>query len=103
MNINLVLTHHWFDETKSGRKRVEYRSQQTYNWKTYQFGPSVWVFRLWNKRHMLKTVSFTRGYTPTKIRFRITKIDKGPCPIKGFGSENEEFIRIHFTDETQPD
>lgn len=82
MNLDLVLTYHWFDEIKSGRKTVEYRE------KTY-----FWFKRIWRKRNDIKTVTFRRGYTSTSIKRVVTKIDTGRCPYLGW---NGEYIRIHF-------
>lgn len=97
MNLNLPLTYHWYDETLHGRKRVEYRSQITVDPKTGKVKPSQNVARIWNRRHKIKTVRFSRGYTATTMGFNVVKIDKGPCPLKDFGTHGEEYIRIHFT------
>lgn len=86
--INLVLTHHWYDETAAGRKRVEYRAMVTEDG-----SPSVWFARLWQQRHHLKQVTFSRGYTPTTQTFDIVKIDIGPCPNPAWPLE---YYRIHF-------
>ncbi len=91
MTLHLVLTHHWYDETASGRKRVEYRSLLDPETRK----PSIWYGRIWLKRHMIDRVRFARGYTPTTQTFAVTKIDIGPCPIPGWSGD---FYRIHFTD-----
>jgi hypothetical protein len=79
----LVLTHNWYDETESGRKRVEYRA----------ITPK-WRGQIWDNREQLKTVRFARGYTSRQIVCQITAIDIGPCPIPGWEGN---FYRIHFT------
>ena len=78
----LVLTHHWYDLTESGQKRIEYR-EMTQNWKT----------KIWDKRHTLTKVKFARGYTSRTIQFNIIKIDIGHSPIVG---RNGTYYRIHF-------
>lgn len=84
MNLHLVLTGHWFDETVSGRKRIEYRALKP-----------IWLKRIWLRRAAIQTVTFSRGYTSTKsIAYRVTKIDMGPCPIPGWEGA---YFRIHFT------
>jgi hypothetical protein len=93
--LNLVLTHHWYDETAAGRKRVEYRVTNN-EWGA----PSVWSERLWKQRHNLQQVTFSRGYTSTTQTFDIVKIDIGPCPIPGWPGL---YFRIHFKDTGIPD
>lgn len=89
LTLKLVLTHHWYDETVSGRKRVEYRSMTEADGK-----PSRWYSQIWTKRHEIKRVRFSRGYTPTMQVFDVVKIDIGPCHIPGW---NGDFYRIHFS------
>jgi hypothetical protein len=96
VNLHLVLTNHWYDETAAGRKRVEYRSKTIVDKGTLRERPSKWIHQIWQKRHQIKTVTFSRGMTPTTQRFAVAKIDMGPCPIPGWAGE---FIRIHFTEE----
>jgi hypothetical protein len=92
VTLKLFLTHHWFDETRAGRKRVEYRSMTEENGK-----PSRWYGQLWVKRHQITHVRFSRGYTPTTLLFKVVKIDIGPCPIPGWEGD---YYRIHFTETT---
>lgn len=87
MNLHLVLKSHWFAETRAGRKRIEYRVMS-----------DTWAKRIWEKRDQIKTVTFSRGYTKNQIRFAVTLIDIGPCPIAGWPGD---FYRIHFTDESK--
>jgi hypothetical protein len=70
--LRLVLTHHWFEETAFGRKKIEYR----------QGNPET-----------LKTVIFSRGYCYHTLERQVVKIDIGPCPIPGWTGD---FYRIHF-------
>lgn len=83
-SIRLVLTNHWFDETLSGQKRIEYRA----------ITPR-WMRLIYNRRSILCLVTFSRAYTKTTATYFIQDIDIGPCPIPGW---NGDFIRIHFTD-----
>jgi len=82
MNLNLVLTYHWYDEVLSGRKRIEYREITHY-----------WCKRIWLKRDTFKTVTFARGYTNEVIRYNVTEIDMGVCPYPEWP---EQYYRIHF-------
>ena len=89
MNLHLVLTHHWFDEVKSGRKRIEYRKTTLY-----------WYKRIWAKwcaGQQIKTVTFARGYTSETITFDVTAIDQGKCPYPEW---NGWYYRIYFKKET---
>lgn len=90
LTLKLVLTHHWYDETAAGRKRVEYRTMTEADGK-----PSRWYGQIWLKRHEIKRVRFARGYTPTTQVFDVLKIDIGPCHIPGWSGD---FYRIHFTE-----
>lgn len=76
MNLNLVLTYHWYDEFAAGNKTIEYREIKPY-----------WTKRIWDKRNELETVTFSRGYTDTTITRRITLIDIGRCPYAGWDGE----------------
>jgi hypothetical protein len=82
MTLHLTLTHHWYDETASGRKRIEYRTMSPY-----------WMRMLYERRDEIKRVRFSRGYTKTTQEFDVTLIDIGPCPIAGWAGN---FYRIHF-------
>jgi len=81
--LNLVLTHQWFDQTEAGMKRIEYRAITPY-----------WMRRIYEARDTLTHVQFSRGYTARRIKFKITTIDIGPCPIPGWEGD---YFRIHFT------
>ena len=80
----LVLSFHWYDETESGRKRVEYRKMSTH-----------WTKLIWGRRHEITHVRFQRGFmhNPPTLMFEVEKIDIGPCPIDGW---NDQYYRIHF-------
>ena len=82
INLHLVLTYYWFDEILAGRKRIEYRELTHY-----------WYLRIHNKRKRIKTVTFSRGYTKTKLTFDVTKIDIGDCPYDGW---DDNYNRIYF-------
>lgn len=81
--IHLILTHHWYDETVSGRKRIEYRAMTPH-----------WMRRIYEARDSIQLVRFARGYTKTTQLFAVTLIDIGPCPIPSWDGD---YIRIHFT------
>lgn len=70
-NLSVVLTYHWFDEIKSGRKTHEYRERSIY-----------WANRL-DGRHY-DTITFRRGYRKSaeKMTFEVKSITKkdGRCP-----------------------
>ncbi len=98
MTLHLVLTHHWYDETASGRKRVEYRAMKsiiTHGLFKGARRDSIWLNMIWNKRDQIKHVCFSRGYTSTRQTFAVTKIDIGPCPIPTWTGQ---YFRIHFED-----
>lgn len=82
--LSLVLTHHWFDEVKSGRKRIEYRNTTPF-----------WMKRIWDAylNRRFDSVRFFRGYTSISLTFKVEKIDCGECPIPGWDGK---YIRIHF-------
>jgi len=80
--LHLVLTHHWFDETNEGRKRIEYRKMTPH-----------WMRLIYERRDEINRVRFARGYTDRTITYRVTKIDIGLCPIKGWDGD---YFRIHF-------
>lgn len=82
MKLHLVLTHHWYDEIVSGRKRTEYREMSDF-----------WRKRIWGKKDDIKTVTFARGYTDTTLTFDVVGIDQGSCPYPEW---NDEYYRIHF-------
>lgn len=88
MKLDLVLTHHWYDEVASGRKRVEYREQSDF-----------WRKRIWERRGEIHTVTFRRGYSMTALTFRVTLIDTGLCPYPEW---SRVYYRIYFIEEDKP-
>ena len=85
--LHLVLTYHWYDETESGRKSVEYRAMT-----------DRWRRQIWDRRDEITHVRFARGYTSTMQTFEVEKIDVGSCPIEGW---DDEYYRIHFKQNDQ--
>lgn len=71
--VHLVLTHHWFDEIKSGRKRVEYRKMSPH-----------WKRLIWDRRKQITHVRFARGYSSETMTFQVDKISQGRCPYDGW-------------------
>ena len=61
-NLSLVLKHKWYDLIESGEKTSEYREVKPY----------------WDKRlsKHYDTVTFQKGYTKTKLKFKILSISK---------------------------
>jgi hypothetical protein len=84
--LHLVLTHHWYDETESGAKCIEYRVMIP-----------RWEKQIWQKRDRITHVRFSRGYTARTIIFPVERIDIGHCPIPGWGGD---YYRIHFSQNT---
>lgn len=82
ITLHLVLTHHWYDQTESGEKRIEYR-----------YPSPRWMEQIWERRDHISAVRFARGYTSRTITRPVERIDIGPCPIPGWGGD---YIRIHF-------
>lgn len=80
--LHLVLTYHWYDETKRGRKRTEYR-KITENWKR----------QIWGKRNEHTHIRFARGHTSEMIVYQFIGVDVGNCPIDGW---DNEYYRINF-------
>lgn len=82
--LKLVQTFHWYDETQSGRKRVEYRKMSPH-----------WKKLIWDKRAALTHVRFQRGFHPPiqQQTFAIAQIDIGSCPIDGW---NDQYYRVFF-------
>ena len=87
ITLNLVLTHHWFDEIAAGRKRIEYREIKPH-----------WTRLIWDRRDKITHVKFQRAYNNTapEIIYRVTFIDKGMCPYTGWTGK---FYFITFTEE----
>ena len=94
INLHLVLTRHWYDETASGTKRIEYRVMTKKN-DDGTVRQSKWARLIWAQRDLTKTVTFSRAMTKTTQRFAVVKIDIGPCPIPGWDGD---FYRVHFED-----
>lgn len=82
--LHLVLTYHWYDETASGRKRIEYRAMTP-----------KWMALIYERRDTIKRVRFSRGYTKAVQEFAVELIDIGPCPIHGWTGN---YFRVHFSD-----
>ena len=101
--IDLVLTRHWYDEIRAGRKDVEYRAvtpfwarrlgfdYTTRNGKI-EVSPRCKVF---TKSAPVKFYAwFRRGYVSAPaLVLRIVGIDIGPCPITGW---NGLYFRIRL-------
>lgn len=83
INLFLTLTHHWYEETIQGRKRIEYR-EPTDRWKKL----------ILERKEFITRVTFGRGYSQIRTTFAVTDIDQGPCPIEGW--DKPDYIRIHF-------
>jgi hypothetical protein len=83
MVLNLVLTHHWFDEVASGIKRIEYREMSAH-----------WSAKIACNVGKITHVRFSRGYTKTQLLFKVDKIDVGSCPYEGWSGS---YFRIHFS------
>jgi hypothetical protein len=83
--LNLVLTHHWYDETEAGRKLVEYRKMIP-----------RWTTQIWKRRNQIREVRFLRGFSSRSLTRKVLKIDIGPCPIEGW---TDTYYRIHFEPE----
>lgn len=82
MNLHLTLTFDWYDKTASGQKDTEYRLICPH-----------WHRLIWNRRKLIKTVTFSRGMTKTMLKRAVWKIDKGPCPYDDW---NATYYRVHF-------
>lgn len=82
ITLHLVLTHHWYDLTERGEKRIEYR-----------YPSPRWMEQIWERRDRISAVRFARGYTSRTITRPVERIDIGPCQIPGWGGD---YIRIHF-------
>lgn len=85
--LHLVLTHHWYDQTESGAKFIEYRAMT-----------DRWRKQIWDRRDRIASVRFARGYTSRTITRPVERIDIGPCPIPGWAGE---YYRIHFSQNTE--
>jgi predicted transposase YbfD/YdcC len=79
--LHLVLTQHWYDEHASGRKDVEYRAMSPH-----------WKRLIWDRKHKLTHVRYSRGYSSTTMIRKIAEIDQGPCDIEGWGGM---YYKIH--------
>ena len=83
MTLCFVLSHKWFDLMCGGSKDVEYREITPY-----------WGRRIWDKRHLITRVRFSRGYTRRTILREVKRIDTGPCPHEGWNKGS--YYRIHL-------
>jgi hypothetical protein len=77
--LHLVLTGHWYDEIKKGKKRIEYRQMKAY-----------WIKRILKDKEAFTHVIFHRGYTDITQIFKVTKIN--------INSMTDQ-IEIHFEEE----
>ena len=87
ITLDLILTHHWYDEVESGRKVIEYREMSSW-----------WTRLIWDRRLEISRVRFRRGYTKTSITIPVVSIDIGECPYPEW---NETYYRIHLDVQTQ--
>ncbi len=84
VQLNLVLTYHWYDEYEAGNKRIEYRVMSE-NWRR----------KIWERRDEISSVRFQRGYTKTASVYAVQDIDVGPCPYDGW---DDEYYRIYVSE-----
>lgn len=82
LTLTLTLTHEWYDETVSGRKRVEYRDMSPH-----------WRRLIWERRHRIARVRFFRAMSKESALFSVAEIDVGPCSLGGWSGE---YYRIAF-------
>lgn len=81
INLHLVLTYYWFDELKNGTKSIEYRKMSEH-----------WRRLIWDRKELISSVTFQRGYTQNRLTLKVSRIDKGECPYPGWDSI---YYRIH--------
>lgn len=101
--LKLVLTDHWFEEIKSGRKTHEYRKATDFWKKRFWISEKIYknVFGYTFKPY--KYVEFQKAYrkNPERMTFKIKKIDWFPfgvqtdlhCPCPVFDIELGERIK----------
>lgn len=97
------LKREWYDKIASGEKTVEYR-RICEHWARRL--NTIWPIGIYAKEILRKGLTygepvnavFRLGYSKANqdIVRRITKIDIGPCPYKGWDGE---YFRIHFKKE----
>ena len=103
--LDCVLTRHWFNEIKCGKKHVEYReigqfwrsrifAGQTPNSVSIAVEEKKTAARRWGEELKKQFIRFRRNYTTTCIYGRIDSVDVGPCPYDGWTGD---FYRIRFT------
>ncbi len=79
--LDLVLQRPWFEDVKSGKKKIEYRETKPY-WRSRIEGKGITHLR------------FRHGYYGREVLLaKVEKITVGPCPYKGWDGE---FFQIHF-------
>lgn len=61
--LHLVLTGHWYDEIKQGKKRIEYRQMKAH-----------WINRILKDKEAWTHVCFHRAYTQITQTFKINRI-----------------------------
>lgn len=77
--LKLVLSDHWFEEIKSGRKRHEYRAMSEYWKKRFNYTPQlngVYKPGSWLIDFPYDKVEFQKAYrkNPEKMKFLIKKV-----------------------------
>jgi len=82
ITLHLVLTYHWYDEMKAGRKDIEYRLVSRH-----------WHRLIWLRREQIFMVRFSRGYTSETMSRAVLRIDRGRCPLDDW---NGEYYRLHM-------
>lgn len=79
----LTLTHEWFDKMLLGQKDIEYREATAF-----------WRKRIWLRKNEITHVTFSRGYTKTRMTRQVLSIDLGTCPYPDFNAPYYYRIRL---------
>lgn len=105
--IDFVVTRHWYDELKSGRKTVEYRKLTNFWARRLDFSINAYTigagpraislvspsYRLFSEKRKASAV-FRPGYVSDPwLVVPILYIDVGPCPYEGWSGW---YFRIHL-------
>lgn len=64
-HIHTTLMYHWYDEIDKGTKRVEFREDKPY-----------WQERLLGRKVPLKLITFSRGYTSTRMTWTVLGVHR---------------------------
>lgn len=82
--LKLVLTDHWFEEIKSGRKTHEYRKATEFWKKRLLDSEKLFKNVVGHSFKPYKFVEFQKAYrkNPERMTFAIKEIDWLPCGIK---------------------